>query len=1108
MRTHVDRGGTFTDVVVFDAAGHVRLDKVPSDRAVVGELARGALTFGTTVATNALLERRGVRTALFVTEGFADLPWLGDQARPELFDADARWPAPLVDRVFEVRGRLDSDGHELEPLELPDDVSLDGVDAAAVVLVNSHQNPAHELAVAAAVDLPFVSLGHRASPELGYLARVETTLVDAAITPVLQAAMTRDRIPPGALAVRSDGSLCPASDLRAPDAVLSGPAGGVLAVAEVARQAGFAHAVGLDMGGTSTDVCRVDVGALPHREGELRVAGVRLRRPLLEVETIAAGGGSVLASDGLRYTVGPESAGADPGPQCYGRGGPPTLTDAALAAGLVDPTAFPLPLDAGAVALPGPAEAFLTIAREAMAQAIRRIATARGVDLAGHALVAYGGAAGQHAAAVAERLDLTTVLVHPCASVMCAWGQSLARREESAVTAVWAPLPGGWPSVHAALEALERDLPELGEVRWVAEVRHVGTDHALPIPVTAGDEGPAVIARFDAEHRARYGFTRPGHRVEVVNVRVRVAAPAPERPPVDDDPWGIGEAEITGPTLLTSRTTAIHVPTGWTARRTRGLLRLDRAAAPDDRGPARTLVPARDDARYPRDVELWKNRFQAVAEDAGGVLQRLARSVNIKERLDFSCAIFDGAGRLVANAPHIPVHLGAMGETVRDLLLRHPEVGLDGRAQAWLSNDPAAGGSHLPDLTVTTAVVHEGRRWFVACRGHHVDVGGLTPGSMPPTSRTLADEGVVLRQVPLLDRDGGLRDLGPLLEGVRQPDTVCADLGAQIAANAHAARLLTELGPAALIDAWMGELHAVASEAVSALLDRLPNGAAQDDLDGVPLRLQLTTDAAGLHVDLTGTGGPHPGNLNAPKAVVRAAVLYALRVLAAAPVPLNEGSLERVRITVPSPSVLAPPADAAVVGGNVETSQRLVDLFLRAAHARAASAGTMNNLSLGGDGWSLYETLGGGLGASAAGPGASGQQLHMTNTRATDVEVLEARLPLRVRRFTLRGGSGGDGRHRGGDGLVRELEVTAPATATLLAAWRPAGAQGMDGGGSGAPGRAERFDGASWRPWSGEPVELSPGDRVRVYTPGGGGWGATADSSPAAPADSNREPSS
>jgi len=1096
IRTFVDRGGTFTDVAVLRPGGRVTIAKVPSDRAVVGELAEGALTFGTTVATNALLEGRGARTALFVTEGFGDLLRVGDQRRPDLFDSDAAWPPPLTDLVFEVPGRLDADGREVEPLGEPIGLragALEGVEALAIALLNSHASPAHELALAARLargaGLPvalFVALGHEVSPEVGYLARIEMTVVDAAISPPLQASLLRDRIPPEARAMRSDGSLCPARSLRAPDAVLSGPSGGVIAVAEVARQAGFARAIGLDMGGTSTDVCRVDVGALPRREGEVRVAGVRLRRPILEVETIAAGGGSILAFDGRRLTVGPESAGAHPGPQCYGRGGPPTLTDAAVALGLIDLERFPIPLDPAAVELPGDPQAFVDIAREAMAQAIRRVATERGVDLDDHALVAYGGAAGQHAAPVAERLGVRTVLVHPCAAVLCAWGQALARREESAVRALWRPLDTAWPEVVQALDDLAASLPALGEEERLVDLRPAGTDHAIAVAALPDEGVDAVVERFAAAYRRRYGAALDEGPIEVVNARVRVAAPAPSPPTLDEDPWEIGAAVVRGPRLLSSTTTAIWVPAGWTARRADGLLRLDRTGSP----PA---PRARDRRRTPAGVELWSRRFQAVAEEAGTVLQRLARSVNIKERLDFSCAVFDGAGRLVANAPHIPVHLGAMGETVRDLLAHHPDPSPE---QAWLSNDPAAGGSHLPDLTVVTPVARGGRRWFVASRGHHVDVGGLTPGSMPPRSRTLSDEGVVLRNVPLLTPAGGLRDLSAALAGSREPDTVIADLRAQIAANAHAARALLQLGPPEALDAWMDHLREVAAEAVVALLPGLPCGRARDELDGIPLELALEVEDARLTVDLMGTGGPHPGNLNAPQAVVRAAVLYGLRVLCGRALPLNEGCLEPVSLRLPRPSIVAPPPGAAVVGGNVETSQRLVDLFLRAAGARADSAGTMANLTLGagpsGGRWSLYETLGGGLGASPVGPGADGRQTHMTNTRATDPEVIEARFPLRVRAFALRRGSGGEGRHRGGEGLVRELEVTAPATAALLAAFRPGGAQGLAGGGPGAPGYAERLEGHRWRPWDGEPTALAPGERVRITTPGGGGWGAPA----------------
>jgi 5-oxoprolinase (ATP-hydrolysing) len=1075
-RTHVDRGGTFTDVVHFEDDGTARILKVRSDEAVVGRLARGRLTFGTTVATNALLERKGVRTLLLVTCGFADLPRLGDMARPDLFDPDARWPEPLCDRVVEVGGRIDCDGTEIEPLEIPD-LDLDGVAAVAVALLNSHRNPTHELALVRSIRErcnAYVAVGHRVSPEVGYLARVETTLVDAAITPVVRQALEQDQVPPGSLAMRSDGSLSPAPELVAPDAVLSGPAGGVMAVAAVARMAGFARAVGLDMGGTSTDVCRIDAGRLPRREGEVRVAGVRLRRPMLEVETIAAGGGSILWTDGLRMGAGPESAGADPGPQCYGRGGPPTLTDAALVAGLVDPHSFHPPLDMEAVDLPADAEAFLEVAREAMANAVTRIATARGVDLSDHALVAYGGAAGQHAAHVAERLGIRAVLVHPFASVLSAWGQALARREESLVRALWKPFPECWRDLEQTWMALETDLPGLGEVERTVELRHMGTDH--PLEIAAATTAEEVLTAFRTEHRRRYGFDRPAQAVEAVNARVRVRAPRPTLPAAPPDPWGIGTRVVSGPRLLTCPTTAVHVPAGWTARIAEGLLRLDHHQV---RPPPRTTE------RTPLGASLWGHRFMSVAEQSGATLRRLARSVNIRERLDFSCAVFDGGGYLVANAPHIPVHLGAMGESVRDLLRVHPDPD---PGQSWLSNDPATGGSHLPDLTVVTPAKLGTHRFFVASRGHHLDVGGLTPGSMPPHSEGLEQEGFVVRNLPLLE-GSRLRDIRGALAGCRQMDTVLADLEAQVAANTRAARLLADLAPSEVVAAWMGHLQDVADESMAQVIAALRPGEAEDTIGGVGLRVSLRVVDGALEVDFAGTGGPHRGNLNAPRAVVRAAVLYALRVLVARPIPLNEGALRRVRITVPEPSIVAPPPGAAVAGGNVETSQRLVDLVLRAAGVRAAGQGTMNNLTLGGQGWTYYETVGGGQGASARGPGMDAHQVHMTNTRATDAEVMEARLPLRVRRFAIRVDSGGKGRHRGGHGVVREVEVLQPATAALLATRRSGGAPGLAGGGNGAPGRDRVLRSGQWADWDRRSVELEPGDRVRVETPGGGGWG-------------------
>jgi 5-oxoprolinase (ATP-hydrolysing) len=1052
--------------------GRVRVQKVPSDQAIVGTLSEGALCFGTTVATNALLERSGVPTLLLVTDGFGDLPTIGDMTRPSLFEPDDVWPPPLCAHIVEVEGRISADGEEVLPLRIPD---LNGVlgdaEAIAIALLNSSRNPDHENRLAKAIaqrhpDL-HLSIGHRISPEVGYLARIETTLVDAAITPILRHSMARDQIPETALAMCSDGSLAPAGSLRAPDAVLSGPAGGVLAVAAVAKQAGFARAVGLDMGGTSTDVCRVEHGHLPRREGEVRVAGVRLRRPMLEVETIAAGGGSILWSDGYRLGVGPRSAGADPGPQCYGRGGPPTLTDAALQAGLVDPSRFDPPLDPSAVALPGPADDFLDLARTDMARAIRRLAIARGADLRDHALVAFGGAAGQHAAAVATKLGISTVLFHPCAAVLCAWGQTLARREETAVQPIWAPLEQAWDDVEAAWKAIA--LTDLGETVHSVELRHEGTDHAIEIVASSKED---ARERFLAEHRRRVGFDRE-QPIEVVNARVRVRAPLATAPEV---PNLFGVEVIHGPHVLSTPTTSIVIPDGWVARESQGLLRLEHRKR-------RPKVAAT--TRTPHGVSLWSSRFMSVAEQSGARLGRLARSVNIRERLDYSCALFDGGGHLVANAPHIPVHLGAMGATVRDLIASG--VPLD-RGQSWLTNDPAAGGSHLPDLTVIRAVHHEDERFFVACRGHHVDVGGLTPGSMPPHSRHLSEEGFAVRHLPLLI-DGHLRNLDGLFEGCRDMETVRADLEAQLAANALGARRLKDLGSAALIATWMAHLQDTAADLVASRLSTLPTRGAvlRDTVGGVPLVLQLRIEGDACIVDLTGTGGPHLGNLNAPPAVVRAAVLYALRVLVGTDIPLNEGALRHVRILAPSPSIVHPPPQAAVAGGNVETSQRIVDLVLRGASYMASSAGTMSNLTLGGVGWSLYETIGGGQGASPRGEGPSGRQIHMTNTRATDPEVLETRLPLRLHQFRVRKGSGGDGTHGGGDGLIREIEVLAPATASLLASRRTSGAPGL-GGRPGRAGKDEIYRQERWQPWNGTSHTLQPGDRVRIFTPGGGGY--------------------
>ncbi len=1063
-------------MITWDRESPPQVRKVPSDRAVMGDLAVGELTFGTTVATNALLERTGVATLLVVTEGFADLVRIRHMARPGLFEPDRGWPDPLCCRVLEVRGRLAADGEEIEPLELPRSWPVEGIESVAVALLHGGRHPEHELQLAMAIREQHPSLhlalGHELSREVGYLSRIETSLVDAAITPVLHEAIRRDHVPPGSQAIQSDGSLVDATTLRAPDAVLSGPAGGVLAVEAIARMSGFPGAVGLDMGGTSTDVCCVEVGSLPRLRGDVAVAGVYLRRPMLEVETIAAGGGSILSFDGTRLRVGPASAGAVPGPQCYGRGGPPTLTDAALALGLVDANAFDPPLDASRIELPGDAAELVELAREAMARAVRRIASARGIDVRELALVSYGGAAGQHAAGVAERLAMHTVLVHPFAAALSAWGQSLAREEHLAVRALWLAVDEVLCDLDDLAEELFSELPPLDDRELLFDLRYRGTDAVLSVP--ANLDAPD---RFHERHRILHGYAEEDAPLEVVNLRARVRGPLIEVDEPDDDPWGLGDRVLTGPTRIDCATTSVVVPQGWQARREHGLLRLDRLQAPARKSPTE---------RTPFGVSLWAARFMAVAETAGETLARTARSVNIRERRDFSCAVFDDQGRLIANAPHIPVHLGAMGETVRDLIAN---VSLFEPGQSWLSNDPSAGGSHLPDLTVVTPVSHGARTFFVASRGHHADVGGLTPGSMPPHATRLEDEGMVFRNVPLLDGEGR-PCLAEIISGSRQPHMLAADLRAQLASNASAARALRELGEPDLLNTWMAHLRDAARESVSLLLPHLPAyGTSRDHLRGVPLAVEVRVADGLLHLDFTGTGGPHQGNLNAPPSVVRAAVLYVLRVLVADDVPLNEGVLELVRLTLPHPSLLSPPPGAAVAGGNVETSQRLVDLLLRALGRRAASQGTMNNLTLGGEGWSVYETLGGGQGASPHASGLSGLQVHMTNTRATDPEVLESRLPLRLHRFALRAGSGGEGALRGGDGLTRELEVLQPASASLLATRRDHGSPGLAGGGPGLPGADYIVRNGLTEPWDGHTASLSPGDRVVVETPGGGGYG-------------------
>ncbi len=1189
-RIAVDRGGTFTDVVATAANGVVVVRKVPTDargsghdgalaaiREVVGAGGRGgpiaadvvaSVRCGTTVATNALLERRGERSALLVTRGFGDLLTIGSGERPALFALRIVRPEPLPEVVVEIEERVLADGTVRTPLD-EDGVRTagrglvaQGIASAAVVFMHAYAHPAHERRageILRAAGLAHVALSHEVAREVKIVPRGSTAAADAYLTPLLRRSLGRFREAFAADVdvrfMQSHGGLCDVRHAAGPRAVLSGPAGGALATAQVARDMGVAQAIGFDMGGTSTDVSRwAGKAELVY---ETCAGGVRLRVPALRIETVAAGGGSRLACDGRRLHVGPESVGSHPGPAGYGRGGSAALTDANAVLGRIRADRFPRcfgvdgrrPFDVAAsreALVPLAAAAGLTVERAAagfvrvavarMAQAIRAISVQRGHDVREHALVCFGGAGAQHACALAAELGMRRVLVHPLGSVLSAWGIGRARSAHEEAVA----LPRPWDedarrAAVAAADGLERSgrarLADEGVARTglvverVVELRHVGVDHALAVPL--GDVS-ATRAAFDAAHARLYGFARRAAPVEMVSVRVTTREAAREPPPAS--PTGVAAGvrrsgdfvaqvwfdgpgrgfratpvidveavrpgrEVAGPALIVDDVTTIVLEPGWTARGTAsGVLTLD---AVDVAVPA----PARI-ARDPVFLSLFANAFMSVAERMGAVLERVSQSTSVKERLDFSCAVFDGDGALIANAPHIPVHLGAMGESVRAIATARGGDLREGDAIA--TNDPYAGGSHLPDVTVVTPVlVRDGRpAFFVASRAHHADVGGITPGSMPPLSRTIEDEGVRLHDL-LLVRDGDVREaairaaLSTGVHPVRDADERLADLRAQAAANAEGARLLRDLveehGPD-VVAAYMRHVLDDGEEAMTEMLGALPDGSRRcaDALDdGTPLVVAVTVDGGRVTIDFEGTGPRSEGNLNTPRAVTRAAVLYALRVLVRRDVPLNEGCLRPVTIDVPAGSLLDPRPPDAVVGGNVETSMRIVDIVLGALGACAASQGTMNNLAFGrSDGGTYYETIGGGTGAGPDFDGASAVQSHMTNTRITDPEVLERRRRVVLRRFAVRRGSGGDGAHRGGDGIVREIEFLEPVRGGILSERRAAGAFGLSGGDAGAPGRNVLVrDGVeSVLPGRAE-LDLRAGDVLRIETPGGGGHG-------------------
>ncbi|WP_327158163.1 hydantoinase B/oxoprolinase family protein [Streptomyces tubercidicus] len=1191
----IDRGGTFTDVVGRRPDGRLVTAKLLShhperyrDAAVAGirmVLGLGpdepvpaervsVVKMGTTVATNALLERKGEPTALLITEGFRDALRIAYQNRPRIFDRRIVLPEALYDRVIEVPERIGARGGLVRPLDV-DAVRgalirarADGLRSAAVVLLHGYRHAEHEQAVAELArraGFAQVSCSHEVSPLMKLVPRGDTTVVDAYLSPILGRYV--DEIAaqlPGIrlMFMQSNGGLRQAAHFRGKDAVLSGPAGGVVGMVRTAAEAGGGHdrVIGFDMGGTSTDVS--------HYAGEFErvfgneVAGVRMRAPMMNIHTVAAGGGSVLHFDGRRYRVGPDSAGADPGPACYRRGGPLTVTDANVMLGRIQPAHFPAvfgpdgdqPLDAEAVrtrfaelAARAAAEAgddrapeevaagFLDIAVLNMANAVKKISVQRGRDITRYALTSFGGAGGQHACAVADALGIDTVLVPPLAGVLSAYGIGVAdatAMREQAVEAEFTD-PAAVDRVQEVCDTLaaqtRRELRDDGvpdasvTTRARVLIRYAGTDSTIGVPLADAD---TMAAEFVRAHRERYAFTMDKPLVaEAVSVEALGAAggAGDYEPQTGDREGELTPADtirmytggrwqdtglyrrtdlrpgdtLTGPAVIAEEDATTVLDPDWQAAMgERGHLTLTRTRP----RTGRVAVGTQAD---PVMLEVFNSLFMAIAEQMGVRLENTAHSVNIKERLDFSCALFDADGNLIANAPHIPVHLGSMGESIKEVLRRRGDDMRPG--DVYAINDPYHGGTHLPDVTVVTPVFDtddETLLFLVASRGHHAEIGGITPGSMPAFSSTIQEEGILFDNW-LLVRDGELREratrellaAGPYPS--RAPDANLADLRAQIAANEKGIqelRRMTEQFGLDVVRAYMGHVQDNAEESVRRIIAELSDGSYRYETDsGAEIHVALTVDRAARSavLDFAGTSPQLPGNANAPSSVVMAAVLYVFRTLVADDIPLNSGCLKPVQVRIPDGSMLAPVFPAATVAGNVETSQAVTGALYAALGIQAEGSGTMNNLTFGNDRVQYYETVASGSGAGDGFDGADAVQTHMTNSRLTDPEVLEWRYPVRVDSFAIRSGSGGTGRWHGGCGVERRLRFLEPMTLALLTNHRRVAPYGMAGGAPGALGAnsVERADGAHEDLAGCDAADVGVDDVLVVRTPGGGGYG-------------------
>lgn len=1215
----IDRGGTFTDVVGRRGDGQLFVHKLLSEnpqhyadaaiqgiREILGLAPEqpipsqqiAVVKMGTTVATNALLERKGDRTLLVITQGLGDALRIGYQNRPDIFARQIILPTLLYEQVLEVKERYTAQGEEWTAVDVAQArIGLEaayqqGMRSCAIVLMHGYRYPEHELQIAELarqVGFQQISVSHQISPLIKLISRGDTTVMDAYLSPILKRYVEQvaQSLPVPLMFMQSNGGLTDARSFQGKDSLLSGPAGGIVAAIQTSLAAGFERVIGFDMGGTSTDVCHYQHPGNSGQEKapieyervfETQVAGVRLRVPMLAIETVAAGGGSILHFDGTRYRVGPESAGASPGPACYRQGGPLTVTDCNVMVGKLNPQFFPavfgasghLALDAEVVqqkfaALaeqiaaafpkqppPSPervAEGFLAIAVATMANAIKKVSLQRGHDVTEYTLCCFGGAGGQHACLIADALGMQRVLIHPHAGVLSALGMGLADLRVVRQQAVEAPLTA---ALIVELESLKSQLISAARAEVLkqslsaatvqitilvkAQLRYQGTDASLVVDFA--DLG-AMQSQFEALHRRRYGFTVPERVVMLESLTIEAvggasiaattitavdspqttfpALPIANVPLFSQDQWWqvavwqrqqLATAQtIMGPALILEPTGTTVLEPGWQATVTaQANLILQRVSPRSTRLPHSHNDCPDDFPVDPVHLEIFNHLFQAIAEQMGVTLQNTSHSVNIKERLDFSCALFDAQGQLVANAPHMPVHLGSMGESVQALIAAKGSEFQPGDVYAL--NNPYNGGTHLPDITVITPVFAEPADsscrplFYVASRGHHADIGGLTPGSMPPHSTHLDQEGILIDNLRLVKQgEFQEQDLRLLLSHspypARNPNQNLADIQAQVAANQSGVqelqRLVQHYG-LAMVQAYMGYVQDNAEEAVRRAIAVLKDGQFTYRLDDgaqIQVAIAINTTQRSARIDFTGTSPQQNSNFNTPTAICKAAVLYVFRTLVDDPIPLNAGCLKPLEMIIPEGCMLNPRYPAAVVAGNVETSQVITDALYGALGVMAAAQGTMNNFTFGNHQYQYYETICGGSGAGLDFDGTDAVQTHMTNSRLTDPEVLEWRFPVLVEKFAIRPGSGGQGNRPGGKGVIRRLRFREVMQAAILSNHRRVPPFGLAGGQPGALGlnRVERQDGSKEVLGSTAAVTLEPGDVFVIETPGGGGYG-------------------